>query len=423
MERLKLDLLGFDAGFACSSPDAFADKVAELVEGSWDGGADVVLLPELLWMGLERFVEEENAIRNVAAVFQQQLWPMLRDRLSRSGKAVVLGTTPFADESGVLRNRAMILADGRVIHQDKLHLTPWERAFTGGGPLRVWEFKGARMAVVICLDIEIPEISAALRGHAVDLLLVPSATETLMGVERVSRCADARAVELGCHVGLCHLSGNAESGLIDVNLGRLAAFSPSQAAFADHPRRTETAVFTEGFHRLGVELDIGAIRRQRASHEETDPSKVIAAMPEIRILRTATMHTLIKTYYETFNSGDREALLALLHPEVVHEINEGGVETGIAAFREFLMRMDRCYRETVEDLVVFGSDDPARAAAEFHIRGEYLSTDDGLPEATGQTYHLRVGAFFGISDGLISRVSNHYNLAAWLRMVGGSDQV
>lgn len=130
------------------------------------------------------------------------------------------------------------------------------------------------------------------------------------------------------------------------------------------------------------------------------------------------MNTLIKTYYATFNSGDREALLALLHPEVVHEINEGGLETGIAAFREFLLRMDRCYRETVEDLVVFGSDDPSRAAAEFFIRGQYLSTDEGLPEATGQTYHLRVGAFFEIRDGLISRVSNYYNLAAWLRMVG-----
>jgi steroid delta-isomerase-like uncharacterized protein len=130
------------------------------------------------------------------------------------------------------------------------------------------------------------------------------------------------------------------------------------------------------------------------------------------------MNTLIKTYYATFNSGDREALLALLHPEVVHEINEGGVETGVDAFREFLRRMDRCYRETVEELVVFGSDDPARAAAEFFIRGQYLSTDEGLPEATGQTYHLRVGAFFEIRDGLISRVSNYYNLAAWLRMVG-----
>ncbi|MCP5544541.1 MAG: nuclear transport factor 2 family protein [Akkermansiaceae bacterium] len=130
------------------------------------------------------------------------------------------------------------------------------------------------------------------------------------------------------------------------------------------------------------------------------------------------MKPLIETYYATFNSGDREALLELLTADVAHEINEGGTETGKDAFRSFLARMDRCYRETVEDLLVFTSDDPTRAAAEFFIRGEYLATDEGLPEATGQTYHLRVGAFFEIREGKIARVSNHYNLAEWMRMVG-----
>ena len=131
------------------------------------------------------------------------------------------------------------------------------------------------------------------------------------------------------------------------------------------------------------------------------------------------MKALIRRYYDTFNSGDREALLGMLHPEVIHEINEGDVETGVDAFREFLSRMDRSYRETVEDLVVFVSDDTSRGAAEFFIRGEYLHTDEGLPEANGQIYHLRVGAFFEARDGLISRVTNHYNLAAWMRMVAG----
>lgn len=129
------------------------------------------------------------------------------------------------------------------------------------------------------------------------------------------------------------------------------------------------------------------------------------------------MSTLICHYYETFNSGDREALLALLDDEVVHEINEGGVEIGKKAFRAFLARMDRSYQETVENLTVFTSTDPKRAAAEFFIRGQYLATDDGLPEASGQTYHLRVGAFFEIEDGKIRRVTNHYNLQAWLELV------
>jgi len=127
---------------------------------------------------------------------------------------------------------------------------------------------------------------------------------------------------------------------------------------------------------------------------------------------------LIQTYYTTFNSGDREAFLALLAEDVVHDINQGGVETGRAAFRTFLQRMDRCYREQVCDLVVFATEDGARGAAEFYIEGEYLSTDEGLPPAAGQRYRLRVGAFFDLQGGKVRRVTNYYNLEEWLRQVG-----
>lgn len=127
--------------------------------------------------------------------------------------------------------------------------------------------------------------------------------------------------------------------------------------------------------------------------------------------------SLIQRYYAIFNSGDREAFLALLAEDVVHDINQGISEAGRDAFRAFLARMDRSYRERVEDLVVFASEDGARGAAEFFIRGEYLADDEGLPPATGQRYRLRVGAFFELRDGLVSRITNYYNLHEWLRQV------
>lgn len=128
--------------------------------------------------------------------------------------------------------------------------------------------------------------------------------------------------------------------------------------------------------------------------------------------------TLIQNYYTVFNSGDRAAFLALLAQDVLHDINQGGTETGKAAFQTFLARMDRCYREQVCDLVVFASEDGTRGAAEFFIEGEYLATDEGLPPANGQRYRLRVGAFFELCDGLVKRVTNYYNLEEWLRQVG-----
>ena len=127
---------------------------------------------------------------------------------------------------------------------------------------------------------------------------------------------------------------------------------------------------------------------------------------------------LIARYYDTFNGGDREAFLQLLTDDVKHDINQGGCDVGKETFRSFLQRMDRCYREQVRELQVFASEDGSRGAAEFFIEGSYISTDEGLPEATGQTYYLRVGAFFEICDGKVARITNYYNLQDWLKQVG-----
>lgn len=79
--------------------------------------------------------------------------------------------------------------------------------------------------------------------------------------------------------------------------------------------------------------------------------------------------------------------------------------------------MNASYREHVTDLVVFASPDGTRAAAEFVVEGTYLQTDAGLPPANGQTYRLPAGAFFEVADGKVARVTNYYNLQAWLDQV------
>jgi steroid delta-isomerase-like uncharacterized protein len=127
---------------------------------------------------------------------------------------------------------------------------------------------------------------------------------------------------------------------------------------------------------------------------------------------------ILEKYYNAFNAGDRETMFSLLTEDVVHDLNQGGSETGRETFRKFMTRMDRCYGETLEDIVIFESTDGTRAAAEFNVRGKYLTTDEGLPEATGQTYLIPAGAFFTLRDGKISRVTMYYNLQEWLRQIG-----
>ena len=128
---------------------------------------------------------------------------------------------------------------------------------------------------------------------------------------------------------------------------------------------------------------------------------------------------LVLAYYAAFNRGDREAMLALLADDVVHDLNQGARETGKSVFSAFMQRMDASYREQLRDIVVLASQDGDRAAAEYVVHGEYLRDDEGLPPARGQKYVLPGGAFFDIRDDRIARVSNYYNLQDWIAQVGG----
>ena len=127
--------------------------------------------------------------------------------------------------------------------------------------------------------------------------------------------------------------------------------------------------------------------------------------------------SLLERYYAAFNAGDSEGMLACLADDVVHDINQGGREAGKAAFAAFLGRMDTAYRERLSDIALMVNLNGSRASAEFIVHGEYLSADEGLPAAHGQSYKLAAGAFFEIADGLIRRVTVYYNLAEWIAQV------
>lgn len=126
---------------------------------------------------------------------------------------------------------------------------------------------------------------------------------------------------------------------------------------------------------------------------------------------------LVLAYYAAFNRGDWEGMLARLDPDVAHDINQGGRETGKVAFAAFLARMNRCYREQLHDIVVMANENGTRVAAEYVVHGEYLANDTGLPPAHGQTYVLPGGAFFDVEDGHITRITNYYNLEDWIAQV------
>lgn len=141
-------------------------------------------------------------------------------------------------------------------------------------------------------------------------------------------------------------------------------------------------------------------------------------MTEISATQTSATETIAR-YFAAFNAGDTASMLDCVSNDVAHHVNEGEIRRGKANFAEFCAHMSRCYKEELTDLVLFGTADSNRAAAEFIVNGAYLATDEGLPAANGQTYHLPGGSFFELQDGKISRVTTYYNLADWMAQVTG----
>ncbi len=273
--KITLDLYSSDVGHSFSTATEFAKHLTSLTLESYKTGADIVVFPEYTWMGLEKFVDKKNSLSEISHLFWNQLWPQIKNDLNQPNKVLIMGSCPFLIEStSKFTNRCPILCQEKETFQEKLQLTPWETSFQSGNTINVINFKNLRIAVLICFDIEFPELSLRLKEEKIDLLVVPSACESILGVERVNRCASARAIELGAFVGVSHLLGETESELVDLNLGGLSLYTPSQSPFKDSKRQQSTQIFKKGFHRLRKSLDFDLLTQMRSLKMETNPSLV-----------------------------------------------------------------------------------------------------------------------------------------------------
>lgn len=126
---------------------------------------------------------------------------------------------------------------------------------------------------------------------------------------------------------------------------------------------------------------------------------------------------IVKQYYAFFNEGNWDGMVSLLDENVRHEANQGDVRVGLTLFREFQAHMEKCYEETLTDMVFFSEPSNQRVAVEFIVNGKYKATDDGLPEAKGQKYVLPAGAFLEVKNDKIVRITTYYNLPLWMQLV------
>ncbi|MBU6475962.1 MAG: hypothetical protein KGQ70_08345, partial [Alphaproteobacteria bacterium] len=252
---MKIALWAENLACPVASVQAWADMAEAQVKAASDAGAEVILFPEYSaahWLHFVPRTLKGPAQLAQLADFSAEAIERMASLAVQYGLLVISGTFPVK-HSGLnppLVNRAhAFFPDGRLATQDKLCLTPFEKDprdwnLSPGTALNVFEWQGYRMAVVICLDIELPALSARLATLDLDLILVPSMTAKLAGYHRVFSCARARAVELlaavaavGCIAGApeCEQEISGASFFLPAeekfgHTGVLAELSPSYTA-------------------------------------------------------------------------------------------------------------------------------------------------------------------------------------------------
>lgn len=126
---------------------------------------------------------------------------------------------------------------------------------------------------------------------------------------------------------------------------------------------------------------------------------------------------IAKKYYECFNHKNWNEMIQLVSEEVVHEPNQGEPRIGIELFKEFMKMMDDSYEESLSEIDFYVNESESKIAAKFTVNGIYKKGEEGFPEAKNQTYVLPAASFLEFADGKISKISTHYNLPLWIKLV------
>ena len=282
-DTYRLALWATNLNPAFPSLDAWLAHVAARAHDAAAVGAKLLVMPEYTcesWLGFKpQHLRPDQEIDWLAGIAAKAL-PGLRRIATDAELTLLPGTMPWPVDGGH-RNRAWLIpADGRLSAQDKLCLTPFEKdsdtwVLQPGDTLRLLDLDGLKLAILVCLDIELPALSCVLARHRPDLVLVPAMTYNAAGHARVFGCAKARAVELMCAVACTGVVG-ASPGTTqnDQNVSGNAAYIPCEPALGYTGILLDTLP-TNG--RNGeepfdiVDLPIGQIRALRAAGAEVWP--------------------------------------------------------------------------------------------------------------------------------------------------------
>jgi predicted amidohydrolase len=282
-----------------TSFDQFATHMSGVVVDAVSAGAELIVFPELVGTGLLASHPDAGSLAaaDMRRVYRE-LFPPLADPfsallagLAREHQVTISGGSHYrATDANRFRNTAYLAhPDGHIIEQDKLHLTPPEVEIGTdlGDELLISTVGPARVATLICMDLQYPELARHLVEHRVDIILCPSLTWNRRGAHRMRYASHSRAMENQMFVATSASLGTCgvPRGAAMHGTGQAMITCPINATFGVHDGLLAEA--TAGTDTLAIaDLDLDRLRTSRANPE---PPGIVNLRPELyRTLNAAT---------------------------------------------------------------------------------------------------------------------------------------
>lgn len=258
----------------------FLQQVEFFVDAVSGYNADFCLFPEFFNAPLMAHFNQENpaqAIRDLAG-FTQQIRDRMVDLALSYNINIIAGSMPEYRDHTLFNVSYLCRRDGTVDAQYKLHITPDEGSYwglRGGSGLRVFDTDVGRIGILICYDVEFPELPRIMAAQGMRVLFVPYWTDTKNAYLRVRRCAQARAIENECYVVITGSVGNLPKvENMDIQYSQGAIFTPSDFAFPHDAIAAEATPNTEMTLVADLDLDILTSLREQGAVRNTQDRRL-----------------------------------------------------------------------------------------------------------------------------------------------------
>ncbi len=242
--------------------DDVFEQVEFFVDAVSDYKADFVLFPEYFnapLMAKFNHLGESQAIRELAKHTNEIRKRFIQLAISYNIN-IITGSMPQLRGDDLYNVGFLCRRDGTFDTYEKIHVTPDETkswGLSGGKTIKTFDTDCAKIGILICYDVEYPELPRIMADQGMQILFVPFLTDTQNGYSRVRICAQARAIENECYVVIAGSVGNLPRvHNMDIQYAQSGVFTPCDFAFPTDGKCAEATPNTEMILVTDVELDL-----------------------------------------------------------------------------------------------------------------------------------------------------------------------